>query len=226
MRGVLKFFAALSVTMLLMLLIRVLFFTVYTVPNSSLEPQFVRGDRILVNRCSYGFRTGEDTQNGYSRWLRQKVGKGDITAFNFPIDTLDNVSSNPVYAGFCSGVPGDTIRLNSRYSVIVPGRGIDVYVTEHNAMLLCNMLRMHEHRDSYVCNGMLYVDGVEKRSIRFEKDYYWMSTFDYSLSYDSRLYGFVPEDHVIGRVVMLLYSRDDDKPFYKGFRRGRFFKLL
>ena len=226
MRGLLKFIAALSVTMLLMLMFRALFFTLYTVPNASLEPQFLRGDRILVNRCSYGLRMGEDTPNGYSRLFRQRIGKGDITAFNFPIDTLENISSNPVYVGFCSAVPGDTVRLNSRYRVIVPGRGINVDVTSENAMLLCNMLRMHEHRESYVCNGILYVDGRETHRLRFEKDYYWMSTYDRSVSEDSRVYGFVPEDHVIGRVVMLVYSRDVNRPFYEGFRKGRFLKLL
>lgn len=226
MRGLLKFIAALSVTMLLMLMFRALFFTLYTVPNSSLSPQFMRGDRILVNRCSYGLRTGEDTRSGYSRLFRQRIGRGDITAFNFPIDTLENISSNPVYVGFCSAVPGDTVTLHNGHEVIVPGRGVFVDVTEHNAVFLCNMLRMHEHRDSYVCNGALYVDGSETDRIRFDKDYYWMSTYDNSLSDDSRQYGFVPEDHVIGRVVMLVYSRDDDKPFYECLRRGRFFRLL
>lgn len=226
MRGFVKFIAALGVTMLLMLMFRALFFAVFTVPNSSLEPQFIRGDRILVNKCSYGFRTGEDTNFGYSRWFQQDINRGDIAAFNYPIDTLRNISSNPVYVGVCSALPGDTVNVNSRFSVVVPGKDVTIDVTEQNAMLLCNMLRMHEHRDSYICDGFLYVNGKQTDKLKFNKDYYWMSSFSFNAIDDSRYFGFVPEDHLIGRVVMTVYSRDDDKPFYKDFRWGRFLKLL
>ena len=226
MRGFVKFIAALSITMLLMLMFRALFFTVFTVPNSSLEPQFLRGDRILVNKCSYGLRTGEDTNFGYSRWLQQDINKGDITAFNYPIDTLRNISSNPVYVGVCSAVPGDTVRVNSSFSVVVPGKNVSVEVTEQNAMLLCNMMRMHEHRDSYVCDGFLYVNGRRVEKLKFNKDYYWMSSFSFNATDDSRYFGFVPEDHVMGKVVMLVFSKDDDKPILRNFRWDRFLILL
>ena len=226
MRGFVKFIAALSITMLLMLMFRALFFTVYKVSNSSLEPQFIRGDRILVNKCSYGLRTGEDTNFGYSRWLKQDINKGDITAFNYPIDTLQNISTNPVYVGVCSALPGDTVYVNSSFSLIVPGKDITVDVTEQNAILFCNILRMHEHRDCYICDGFLYVDGKQTDRIRFSKDYYWMSSFSFNAADDSRFFGFVPEDHLVGRVVMTVYSKDDDKPFLRNFRWDRFLKLL
>lgn len=226
MKDTLKFIAALSITMLLMLMFRALFFTVYTVSDNSMEPQFKCGDRILVNKCSYGLRTGEDTRSGYSRWFKQHIKKGDITAFNHPVDTIGKVSDNPVLAGCCSAMPGDTVRVNPNFSVVVPGKDVIIDITSQNAMLFCNMLRMHEHRDSYICNGVLYVDGREVHRITFKKDYYWISNFSSSSFNDSRYFGFVPEDHIIGRVVMQVYSIDGSSPIHNSVRWDRFLKLL
>lgn len=226
MRGWLKFIAALGITMLLMLMFRALFFTIYIVPNNSLEPLFIRGDRILVNKWSYGLRTGEDIRFGYSRWIKQNIRKGDIAAFNYPIDTLGKVSSNPVYVSCCVALPGDTVNIGGKLSVVVPGKDVVIDVNRQNAVLLCNMLRMHEHRVCYVCNDELYVKGRKTKRLQFDKDYYWMSNLNTAAFDDSRYFGFVPEDHIIGRVVMLVYSKDDTRPFYKSLRRGRFFKIL
>ena len=69
MRSALKFVMALIVTILLMLAFRALVFTVYTVSGSGLEPCFVSGDRVLVNRWSYGLRTGGGPYFRYTRWM-------------------------------------------------------------------------------------------------------------------------------------------------------------
>ena len=136
MKGLLKFIAVLCITMLMMLTFRALFFTVYTVPNNSMSPLLKHGDRILVNKCSYGLRTGEDTRYGYSRWIKQDLRKGDITAFNYPIDTSACISGNPVYIARCSAVPGDTVRVSNNFFLVVPGKNVTVGVTSENAVLL------------------------------------------------------------------------------------------
>jgi signal peptidase I len=45
-------------------------------------------------------------------------------------------------------------------------------------------------------------------------------------SADSRFWGFVPEDHVIGKAVMILFSIDNSKGFFSGFRWSRMFKMI
>ncbi len=226
MKGLLKFIAALCITMLTMLVFRALFFTIYTVPNNSMAPLLKNGDRILVNKCSYGLRTGEDIRYGYSRWIKQNLCKGDITAFNYPIDISGSISDNPVYVARCSALPGDTVMVSHEFSLIVPGKNIPVSVTPKNAVLLCNMLRMHEHRNSYICNDKLYIDGREIHSITFDNDYYWMSAIGSYNVNGSGYFGLVPEDHIVGRVVMTVYSTDRTKPFYNCLRWDRFLKLL
>lgn len=114
MRTTLKFLLALVGAFVAMLAFRTLVFTTYTVTGSGLEPVFVAGDRVLVNRWSYGLRTGEDgSLFSYGRLCRQPVAKGDFVAFE---DSLGQVLICQ-----CVAVPGDTIVYKGRREV-VPGR--------------------------------------------------------------------------------------------------------
>ena len=78
MKCALKFVMALTVTILLMLAFRALAFTVYTVRGTALEPAFSDGDRVLVNRWSYGLRTGGGKMFRYVRWVARPVERGAL----------------------------------------------------------------------------------------------------------------------------------------------------
>ena len=113
MRSTLKFLAALAVAFIAMLSFRALVFTIYTVPGSSLEPDLMAGDRVMVNRWSYGLRTGGDGLFSYGRLCRQNAKKGELVA-------IDDSAGN-VMIGRLTALPGDTIRWQER-TVIVPGK--------------------------------------------------------------------------------------------------------
>lgn len=113
MRSTLKFLLVLAGALLAMLLFRALAFTTYTVSGPGLEPVFQAGDRVLVNRWSYGLRTGADgSLFSYGRICRQPVTKGDYVAFE------DSVGR--VLLCQCTAVPGDTVSYKGRRQV-VPG---------------------------------------------------------------------------------------------------------
>ena len=220
MRSSLKFITAIFVAAAAMLLFRGLAFAIYTVPESGIKPWLIGGDRVLVNRWSYGLRTGGEKFFPYSRWFGKKIGKGELVAFNYPLDTLNNVSSRPVYAAFCMAGPGDTVIVD--HNIIIPPRKCRmVEVTPWNIKLLCNTFRLHEHRMADIVNGKLILDGKETRYAYFSKNYYWMSVMPGDASPDSRYYGFVPEDHVIGRIVMIVYSKGNSESFFGSFRKNR-----
>ena len=109
MRSSLKFLMALAIAFVVMLAFRALVMTVCTVDGKGLEPVFQAGDRVGVNRWSYGLRTGaKGSLFDYGRICRQEVKKGDFIAFE---DSLGEV-----LICRCAGVPGDTI-----FDHIVPG---------------------------------------------------------------------------------------------------------
>ena len=113
MLSTLKFLAALTVAFVIMLTFRALVFTIYTVPNSTLEPTFKKGDRVLVNRWSYGLRTGGGGLFSYGRLWHQPVNKGDMVAVD------DSVGH--VLIGRCTALPGDTVVWQNRL-LVIPGK--------------------------------------------------------------------------------------------------------
>ncbi len=109
----LKFLMALIIAFAVMLIFRALVFTIYTVPNSELEPVFKKGDRVMVNRWSYGLRTHGGGLFPYGRFCHQSVGKGQWIA-------IDD-SSGGVSIRCCTALPGDTVSQQGSMFV-VPGK--------------------------------------------------------------------------------------------------------
>ncbi|MBR1933533.1 MAG: hypothetical protein IJ841_07595 [Prevotella sp.] len=115
MRSTLKFLLALGVAMLLMMAFRSLVFTIYTVGGEGLQPEFLPGDRVMVNRWSYGLRTGSrEGLFSYGRVGRQPVERGDIVAFE---DPRDSTGTRVLFAR-CRALPGDTLRHNGRVELV------------------------------------------------------------------------------------------------------------
>jgi signal peptidase I len=119
----LRFLLALAAALLIMLAIRAFAFTICTVEGEGLSPLFCSGDRVLVNRWSYGLRVGSDEGLfGYTRIARQPVERGDIVAFTVPGDTatLPFGFRTGILLARCKAVPGDTVRTN-KGTLLIPG---------------------------------------------------------------------------------------------------------
>ena len=113
MRNTLKFFLALVTAFLVMLAFRSLVMTVCTIKGNGMAPTFLAGDRVLINRWSYGLKTGDrGSLFDYGRLCRQPVEKGDFIAFED--------SSGQMLICRCAALPGDTIK-DLPEPVIVPG---------------------------------------------------------------------------------------------------------
>ena len=116
MRPAVRFLLALVVALLLMLCFRTLAFTICTVEGDGLSPALHRGDRVLVNRWSYGLRVGGgEGLFSYGRIGRRPLNRGDLVAFENPQDI------SQVLICRCKGVPGDTIRQADGTTTVVPG---------------------------------------------------------------------------------------------------------
>ena len=102
------------------------------------------------------------------------------------------------------------------YPFVVPRKGMPVKVYPWNVALLCNTIRAHEHRQAEVCRDTLWVEGVPVSEYAFTKDYYWVSSNDPVNLCDSRLFGFVPEDYIIGKACLIWFTS----------RKGRFLQRV
>ena len=115
MRKLLKLLLALLVACLLMVAFRSLVISIYLVDGNGLEPEFQEGDRVLVNRWSYGLRTGGLGLFQYGRLCRQTVSRGDIVAYENP---LSGRHGEVLFGSVCA-LPGDTVRYCGR-TLLIP----------------------------------------------------------------------------------------------------------
>ena len=72
----------------------------------------------------------------------------------------------------------------------------------------------------------IYIDGKEMSQYTFKQNYYFMMGDNRHNSLDSRYWGFVPEDHIVGKAFFIWLSIDKEADFFDKIRWNRFFKLI
>jgi signal peptidase I len=106
----------------------------------------------------------------------------------------------------------------------VPKKGATVALTLDNLPLYERIIKNYERHDLEVKDGHIYIDGVERTDYTFEMDYYFMMGDNRHMSADSRFWGFVPEDHIVGTPSFVWLSMDKYRPFPSNIRWDRMFK--
>lgn len=201
-------------------------FSSYVILSSDMRDTLQPGDRVIVNKWSYGLRLPYMSLLGYHRLGDEDVQKGDVVVFNDPLDvqqpTIDN---RQLLIYRCLAVPGDTISVDS-CRLPIPRAGSLIKVDKFNCKLLCNTLRLHEHRHATVRHDTLFVDNMAVRRCVFTKDYYWMVSDKMPNVTDSHLFGLVPFDHIIGKATFVWFSKDNTQNIVYGYRWNRFFHFI
>ena len=108
----------------------------------------------------------------------------------------------------------------------IPAKGETVQLTTENLPLYQRIITSYEGNDLKVRDGMIYINGEEAQSYTFAQDYYFMMGDNRHNSLDSRYWGFVPEDHIVGKPALIWLSIDRNKTFPKNIRWRRFFKFV
>ena len=85
---------------------------------------------------------------------------------------------------------------------------------------------MYEHNQLEVKGNEIYINGQKANSYTFKQDYYWMMGDNRHNSEDSRFWGFVPEDHVLGKPVLVWMSLDQNASGFKKIRWNRLFTTV
>lgn len=106
----------------------------------------------------------------------------------------------------------------------VPARGETVQLTTDNLPLYHRIIDIYEENDLEVKDSTIMINGQPATSYTFKMDYYWMMGDNRHNSADSRYWGFVPEDHVVGKASFIWLSLDKDKSFLKKIRFNRLFR--
>jgi len=107
----------------------------------------------------------------------------------------------------------------------MPKKGARLALNAFNLPIYERIIRVYEHNKLEVKDNVIFINDKPATSYQFKMDYYWMMGDNRHNSADSRFWGFVPEDHVVGRPVLVWLSLDKDKGWFSGkIRWNRFFK--
>ena len=108
----------------------------------------------------------------------------------------------------------------------IPAEGATVALTMENLPLYQRIITSYEGNDLEVKNGRIFINSEPAQSYTFKQDYYFMMGDNRHNSLDSRYWGFVPEDHIVGKPAVIWLSIDGNRRFPNNIRWRRFFKFV
>ena len=176
------------------------------------NPQYAEGIKSLgldPNFPIYHFPLKEETYNKLKE-----------------ISGVKKIIIEPTFAKDVFPLGGNKNWTRDNYGPIwIPKKGSRLVLNSYNLPIYERIIRVYEHNKLEVKNGEFYLNDKLTKTYTFKMDYYWMMGDNRHKSADSRYWGFVPEDHIVGRPVMVWLSLDKDKGLFDGkIRFNRFFK--
>ena len=141
-------------------------------------------------------------------WIKDGMGKApqEPGEWVFPFDTTNYKWNKDNYG-----------------PLTIPKAGVTVPLTAQNIAVYRRIIRNYEGNTLEEQNGKIIINGKEATSYTFKMDYYWMMGDNRDNSLDSRFWGFVPEDHVVGKAAFVWFSYGNDGLF-SGIRWKRLFR--
>jgi signal peptidase I len=108
----------------------------------------------------------------------------------------------------------------------IPQKGVTINLTTYNLPLYKRIIDVYEENDLQVKGNTIFINGAPATTYTFKMDYYWMMGDNRYNSADSRYWGYVPEDHIVGKASFVWLSLDKNKSFLSKIRWGRFFMTV
>ena len=117
--------------------------------------------------------------------------------------------------------------LDNYGALPIPKKGQTIALTPGNAAIYFKIVARYEHNEGVTWkDGMIYQNGKMLTSYTVKQNYYMMTGDNRHNSEDSRFWGFVPEDHVVGKAVLIWLSIDPNGDFWHKIRWSRLFNII
>ena len=110
--------------------------------------------------------------------------------------------------------------------VWIPKKGESIDLNLDNIAIYERPIRTYEGNDLMIKDGKIFINGEVATKYTFKMDYYWMMGDNRHNSLDSRYWGFVPEDHIVGKPIFIWWSSDPDRHGFSGIRWSRLLRFV
>ncbi len=176
-----------------------LFVTTYvvhpmTVPTPSMEPTILVGDRLLIDKFTI--------RNGFTIGLpftpQHTLERGDVVVFKYPREP------EVLYVKRAIGLPGETLEIRNK-TVHIEGQPLD------------ESYKVHSDAYVYPKRGRYQGNGDQRDNfgpVTVPEDFYFVMGDNRDDSADSRYFGFLPRDHIVGTPLVVFWSYEDDADAY------------
>lgn len=161
----------------------------------------------------------------YNLPLTEKA-KAALLARKDIVVSIENMPDEPVDGLYpVNKVTGWT--LDNYGPIWIPKKGETIDLTLDNLPMYERPIHAYEGNSIDVKDGKIYINGQETTRYTFKMNYYWMMGDNRHNSADSRFWGFVPEDHIVGKPIFIWLSLDQDRDWLDGkVRWNRLFKFV
>ncbi len=119
-----------------------------------------------------------------------------------------------------------TWTLDNLGPIIIPKKGWTVKLDEITIPMYKRAIEVYEANKVKIAGNTIFINGKKATEYTFKQDYYWMMGDNRHNSEDSRFWGFVPEDHIVGKALFIWMSTDETAGFLHQTRWGRIFKRI
>ena len=174
----------------------------FQIPSESMENTLLVGDYLLVNKLCYGGKGAGNYAMPY-----QKIARGDIIVFHYPVDPTQHFVKRVI------GLPGDKLRMVNK-KVFINGKPLDEpyvrFLEPPNNLFRDNFPRTDI--PAYGLDGKWWLEMrklVDDGQLIVPEGHYFVMGDNRDDSQDSRYWGFVPRENIIGRPLIIYWSVQD-----------------
>ncbi len=201
-------------------------FSYIVMANDEIHPRHLRSFELDHDDYTYLGRTQDSKYVAYSMVLTSDQHK-KIKSAPFIVSVIDNPTYDRPDPQLIPVLKSDVWTANNYGPIVIPEKGMKMVVNDSTLDLYSEIIRQYEGINKVATDGdKLYINGKKVTEYTFQQNYYFMMGDNRHNSLDSRYWGFVPEDHILGKPLFIWFSFDREADLLHKVRWNRLFNLI